>query len=317
MSDTGTDQDQARQRLAVWWQSLDPSVKGMFEQIAAEQPDLVYRVISGGTVTPSEGQTLEQHLGDVDASAAIQQIPTVYVVATPVIEPAYPEPGTSFTVKWEEEIQNSAPASHRTTVTVTDDSGATVAERELTGLNGAGSREVTFDGGLQADGGYTVLVWANADGVDPGTPATEQGYRAGAGAYLQVGSYASGAGPSGAAEAYWGLAAEMSDAAQMLSFELTAERVVGAFDAAARLIGAGPEAQRALISGFDNWKDLVRNHEERAGRLEQPAGDEVAYVQQAATVWSSLQHSDKTYEDNAPYLVETLTALARAVTGQS
>src|SRR5262245_7291411 len=113
MSDTATDQEPARQRLGLWWQNVEPAIKQMFEQIAAEQPELVYKVISGGSVTPVEGQTLDQHLA-VDYFEALNNIPAVYITAEPVADPAYPDVGTPFKVTWTEQADR-APAGHRST----------------------------------------------------------------------------------------------------------------------------------------------------------------------------------------------------------
>jgi len=319
MSDTTTEQDSARQRLGVWWAQLDPTVQRMFEELAAEQPDLVYRVISGGTVTPAEGQTLGEHLA-VDYFEAQDNVPAIFMSERPTVEPQNPEPGTPFKVRWQEQVVKVAPQSHRTTVTIFDESNNQVAEQELSGLNGAGARELEFKEGLPNEGSFYALVMANADGVDPGQPATEQGYRTSAGSeYMLVGSYSQAAGPSGAQGAYRDLASEMYMAGAALMGSVSEEGLAAAVAAARRLLATAPaEADmQQYISRLDNLTYSITGIDERAANRDyDQIRESQAYLSQAASVFNQLDYRLETFTDNGPYLVETLTNLVTACVGR-
>ena len=212
--------DQAAvQRVGDWWANLDPTVKSMFEQIFAEQPELAVRVLSGGSVTAPEGTaTLDSLFGGSDGSATT--VSPAYAVEQVTVEPAYPDPGTGFDVIYVvRNLGTDAPAPRNDEVRIVDGSRNVVAQQALTGLELPSQQSegmtASFPQGMGADGLYSVEIWANVDGGPLGGPANEFGTQAASGAALQVGAYAGPVGPDTAGQAFQDAARILEDEASV------------------------------------------------------------------------------------------------------
>jgi hypothetical protein len=198
-----SDDDQARQRLAMWWQRLDPTAKRMFEEIRAEQPELAIRVIGGGKLTaPDPGTTLETYFVLPESFPSFDPS---FTASNVVIEPGYPEPGTAFTVTYD--VGNygaDARGERRDEVRIVDPDRKEVAAQQLAGMalpqSASEGMQATFDKGVP-EGEYGVEVWINLDGGEFGAPANEHGSQAYDGVSLRVGAYATEAGPATAESA--------------------------------------------------------------------------------------------------------------------
>jgi hypothetical protein len=316
----------ALQRVGQWWATLEPTTKSMFEQIFAEQPELAVRVLSGGTVAATEETASLEELFAVDVFAP-PNTPSYMVQAQPVIDPAYPETGTPFTITYS--VWNGgtdASADRNDDVRILDADRQVVAEQQLTGTalpaQASEGMEATFPDGLPADGHYVVEIWVNLDGAPVGAPANEHGIQLLAGDSFQVGAYDRLAGPAPADETFRDEAVALSSDALVLSGRSASDMLEPFKQFLARaqtLVAAG-------LADFPDWQgDEGPMLAERVNRMVTAAeyidpdyvpdwpsdeADEAAInAQQAAMPFGRLPYNRDMFDTYMPPVVEAAEAI--------
>jgi hypothetical protein len=192
----------AIQRMQVWWTVLDPSTKSFFEQLYERDRDGVIAVVSGGEVPARDG-TLASFL-DADVFGALDNIPRIDVQGEPTTDPAPPDANQPFTLTWTETNSSKADClAYTDLVQVFDLDNTVVFEQSLdreampTGGSAQGSIQVT---GLPA-AAYVAYITTNAGGIQQGTgQPTAQGFTGYGSVQVGVGGASIG-GPGSPAEA--------------------------------------------------------------------------------------------------------------------
>ena len=179
----------AIQRMQVWWTALDPSTKGFFEQLYERDRDGVLAVVSGGEVPAREG-TLASFL-DANVFDVLDNIARIDVQGEVTLDPASPDANQPFTLSWTETNSSKADCpAYTDLVQVFDDGGTVVFEQSLdretlpVGGTAQSSMQVT---GLPM-GVYAAYITTNADGIDQGAgQPTAQGFKGYGNAQVGVG----------------------------------------------------------------------------------------------------------------------------------
>lgn len=198
-------------RLQTWWGRLEGGTQAIFETIYMEAPAAVSRAVSGGEwVADGPEPGLAEQLGtDFRGTDAEKQIPQLYAQGALEITPFHAQIGQKVMFKWTEANSATVPLGpYVTDIYVTDQNGEQVGAARLDGdgvpAGGTVERTWEFPGGASA-GTYTVVVYLNAEGSDPGDGvAGPQGYRGATNATFDVG--ASEGAAAGQDMAAWGSA---------------------------------------------------------------------------------------------------------------
>ncbi|HVU91576.1 MAG TPA: hypothetical protein VHC23_05040 [Jatrophihabitans sp.] len=182
-------------RLQAWWTSLDDGTHTIFEAIYMEAPAAVSRAISGGQwVADAPEPGLSAQLGGDAASnpfTASNQIPAI-TIADQLRMPTHVAVSTPVELKWTEYNYSSVEApAYFTDVYIEDTGEQVVASARLTNpplaAGASAERSFQFDGAA-TEGAYTVRLYMNAEGIDPGTGVPgPQGYRGVYGAQFVAG----------------------------------------------------------------------------------------------------------------------------------
>ncbi len=168
----------AIQRMQIWWGLLDPTTKSMFEQLYERDREGVLAVVSGGEVAVRDG-TLASFLDVADIFDALDNIPAVQGDA-PTSDPASPAAGQPFQLSWNETNPRKVDCPAYTDLIQVFNGGENVFELSIdrpalaAGESAQASAQVT---GLPF-GTYVVYVTLNSGGIDSGAgQPTAQGFR--------------------------------------------------------------------------------------------------------------------------------------------
>jgi hypothetical protein len=168
----------AIQRMQIWWGVLDPTTKAMFEQLYERDREGVLAVVSGGEVAVREG-TLASFLDVADIFDALDNIPSVQGDA-PTSDPASPAAGQPFQLSWNETNPRKVECPAYTDLIQVFNGADSVFELSIdrpalaAGETAQASAQVT---GL-AFGAYVVYVTLNSGGIDSGAgQPTAQGFK--------------------------------------------------------------------------------------------------------------------------------------------
>jgi hypothetical protein len=163
-------------RLQQWWNTIEAGTQAIFEAIYMEAPGAVSNALSGGAwVADSPEPGLAAQLGtDVAESfAASDSIPYAAVAGEVTVTPFHANIGQPVTFTWTEQNLSKADLDgYYTDVYVADGSGETVESTRLANppLKAGDSAERTFQySGPATDGLYTVTLYINSEGSDPGS----------------------------------------------------------------------------------------------------------------------------------------------------
>ncbi len=179
----------AIQRMQVWWTVLDPSTKSFFEQLYERDREAVIAVVSGGEVPAREG-TLASFL-EGDVLGALDNIPRIDVQGDVTVDPVSPVANQPFTLSWTETNPTKADClAYTDLVQVFDEANTVVFEQSLdrealpVGGSTQGSIQVT---GLPT-AAYAAYVTTNSGGIQQGAgQPTAQGFTGYGSAQLGVG----------------------------------------------------------------------------------------------------------------------------------
>ncbi|MGZ4790904.1 MAG: hypothetical protein ACXV5U_02975 [Ilumatobacteraceae bacterium] len=168
----------AIQRMQVWWGVLDPTTKSMFEQLYERDREGVIAVISGGEVAARQG-TLASFLDVDNIFDALDNIPTIEGDA-PTSDPASPAAGQPFQLSWNETNSRKVDCPAYTDLIQVFNGADNVFELSIdrpalaAGETAQASAQVT---GLPF-GAYVVYVTLNSGGIDRGAgQPSAQGFK--------------------------------------------------------------------------------------------------------------------------------------------
>lgn len=181
-------------RLQAWWSTLDDGNHAIFEAIYLEAPAAVSRAISGGAwVADSAEPGLAAQLAAAEGgSHPMDQVPTI-VARNPVeVRPYHAALGQKVEFSWTEENYSDVPiGDYVTDVYLQDAAGETLKSARLpgAGLAARATAERTWEfEGAPVAGQYTLMIYMNAEGADPGAGvAGPQGHRSATAAQFGVG----------------------------------------------------------------------------------------------------------------------------------
>jgi hypothetical protein len=276
----------AIQRMQVWWNTLDQSTKGFFEQLYERDRDGVLAVVSGGEVPAREG-TLASFL-DANVFDVLDNIPRIDVQGEVTVDPASPDANQPFTLSWTETNSTKADClAYTDLVQVFDDGGAVVFEQSLNrealpvGGTVQGSMQVT---GLPM-GVYSAYISTNADGIDQGAgQPTAQGFKGYGNAQVGVGGADISGRPGSPAEA--DLAAVANAYAQLYNAYNSRgeEEVRGVIQALYAFAGA-VDPGGVLTEGAEYKNDLMVQTLQRAQGLESAVDQGLQFSEEAETAF--------------------------------
>ena len=258
----------AIQRMQVWWTVLDPSTKSFFEQLYERDREGVIAVVSGGEV-PARGGTLASFL-DADAFDALDNIPRIDVQGDVTTDPASPSANQPFTLSWTETNSTKADClAYTDLVQVFGDGNTVVFEQSLdrAALPVGGS----VQGSMQVAGlptaVYAAFITTNADGIDQGTgQPTAQGFKGYGSAQVGVGGASIG-GPESPQEA--DVAAVGNAYAQLYdAYNRRGEEELRAVAQALYAFAGAVDPGGELVPGAEYKNDLMVQTVQRAQRLE-------------------------------------------------
>jgi hypothetical protein len=173
-------EEDAIQRMQVWWLALDPTTKAMFEQLYTNDPATVMAVVSGGEVEARQG-TLGSILDVEDQFAALSNIANIQSTGEFTFEPAPPDANQPFTMSWPETNLGQADCpAYSDFVQLYDETMTIVLEQSVDRPTLAA--QDSSPGSLQIPGLpaalYTVYVTMNVEGIDSGAgQPTTQGFK--------------------------------------------------------------------------------------------------------------------------------------------
>jgi hypothetical protein len=182
-------------RLKAWWETLDDGTHTIFEAIYMEAPAAVSRAISGGQWVADEPEPgLAAQLGgspDSQPGEAAFGVPAVAAASEIRMSPNVGL-ATPLSMLWTERNPSSADMpAYYTDVYVENSGGEVIESTRLPNpplkAGEEAERSFQFSGTDQA-GGYTVRIYLNSEGSDPGIGVPgAQGLRSALGGTFTVG----------------------------------------------------------------------------------------------------------------------------------
>ena len=178
----------AIQRMQIWWSGLDPTTKSMFEQLYERDREGVLAVISAGEVAVRDG-TLASFLDAADVFAVLDNIPTV-LGDPPTSDPAPPAVDQPFQLSWNETNPRKTDCPAYTDFIQVYKDGASVFELSIDrpALAAGESAQATAQVSALPFGAYVVYVTMNSGGIESGAgQPTAQGFKSYTNMQLGVG----------------------------------------------------------------------------------------------------------------------------------
>jgi hypothetical protein len=167
---------------AAWYTSLDPTVRGYFDEIFRRAPETVFEVFTGEALTDQDfekGSSISEIVNPDEGNFPTDVVPffdTEYIG----VEPDAPEANTEFTVGWIEVNRGTASSGHADQVQIMDiDTGQTVFESERIEVeamasNASAQKDVKVPG--LPTGNYSMTLVLNVDGTyDLGEATQDKG----------------------------------------------------------------------------------------------------------------------------------------------
>jgi hypothetical protein len=164
--------NQFKNEYAAWYMSIDPTLRGYFDEIFRRHPETVFEVFTGTPLQDGEvpgGSTLSEVLNPEGAFFSADLVPYFDTMDLSV-EPAGPEAATKFTIRWTDTNKGAASQGHADQVRIENTDTSQIAfesdriDVEPLGSGASAAHVVTVEEGLPP-GNYQVTLVLNVDGA--------------------------------------------------------------------------------------------------------------------------------------------------------